>query len=575
MAGGLAGNRVRAIALNGTLGGVWLPRRWYRLLWGLPLVFAAVFFVYPLGSIFAVSLYADGQWDFSGFAEIVTSDYYRATLGFTLMQALLSTLLTIGLALPAVYVFTHYQFRGKTLLLALSALPFVLPTVVVAAALAALLGERGIVNSALMSLFALNEAPLQLERSLPFILIAHVFYNYAVALRLMTAYRAYLSARIAEAAQMLGCHGWRLYWEIELPLLRPALLASAVLVFIFTFTSFGVVLILGGLRFATLEVQIYYQALNVFNLPLAAALSLVQMALMLAMLVVYTHLQRTLRVDWQAVAQVARPPRTLLEQIGVYGNVAFMVVLLFAPLGALMVRALTVGGAGFTLEYFALLAHNARDSILFVPPQVAIWNSLFFAVCTTILALFFGILLAYLLAANTRIARILDPLFMLPLATSAVTLGFGYIIALDEPPLNLRASWVLVPLAHTLVATPFVVRSVLPILRTLPPSWREAGVVLGATPWQVWRWIELPLLSRGLIVGATFAFTVSMGEFGASLFVARPDTPTIPIVIFRLLGQPGVAQYGQALALSVLLMGVCALSFLVIERLRTVGVGEF
>jgi thiamine transport system permease protein len=164
---------------------------------------------------------------------------------------------------------------------------------------------------------------------------------------------------------------------------------------------------------------------------------------------------------------------------------------------------------------------------------------------------------------------------MLPLATSAVTLGFGYMTALDEPPLDLRASPVLIPLAHTLVAMPFVVRSVLPALRSISPSIRGAAQVLGASPWTVWRTIDLPLISRGLLVGATFAFTVSIGEFGASLFVARPDTPTIPIVIFRLLGQPGADNYGQALAMSTLLMLVCAVSFVVIERSRTLGMGEF
>jgi len=154
-------------------------------------------------------------------------------------------------------------------------------------------------------------------------------------------------------------------------------------------------------------------------------------------------------------------------------------------------------------------------------------------------------------------------------------MGFGYIIALDEPPLNLRTSPVLIVFAHTLVAMPFVVRSALPALRRISPSLQEAARVLGASSWQVWRLIDLPLISRGLIVGATFAFTVSMGEFGASLFIARPDTATMPIVIFRLLGQPGAQNYGQALAMSALLMGVSAGSFLLIERLRSAGVGEF
>jgi len=171
--------------------------------------------------------------------------------------------------------------------------------------------------------------------------------------------------------------------------------------------------------------------------------------------------------------------------------------------------------------------------------------------------------------------RLLDPIFMLPLGTSAVTLGLGYIVALDEPPLNLRTSPLLVVLAHTLVALPFVVRSVLPALRSIHPHLREAAAVLGASPWRVWREVDLPIVARAVLVGAVFAFTISMGEFGATSLIARPERPTMPVAIYRFLARPGTANYGQALAMSTLLMLVCTLGFLAIERFRVGEVGEF
>jgi thiamine transport system permease protein len=192
------------------------------------------------------------------------------------------------------------------------------------------------------------------------------------------------------------------------------------------------------------------------------------------------------------------------------------------------------------------------------------------------LSLAVGLSSAYLLAGPpTRWRAALDPLFMLPLGTSAVTLGLGYIVALDQPPLNLRASPWLLPLAHTLVAFPFVVRSLLPALRGLNPRWREAAGVLGASPGRVVREIDLPIVGRALLVGAVFAFTVSIGEFGATLLLARPNFPTMPVVIYRLLGAQGALNQGQGLALSTLLMLVCAVGFLLIERFRVSGVGEF
>ncbi|MEO8611962.1 MAG: iron ABC transporter permease [Chloroflexota bacterium] len=541
----------------------------------VPVAFLVIFFFYPLGSIFKVSLAPEGQLNLSGFAELVTSAYYRDTLWFSLWQAALSTILTLALALPGAYVFARFQFPGKTLLLSLATLPFVLPTVVVAAAFSALIGPRGVVNSALMSLFTLATPPIQLDRSLTIILIAHVFYNYAVALRMISSYWANQNPRMEEAARVLGAHGWRLWRDVQLPILRPAIIASSTLVFIFTFTSFGVVLILGGPRFATIEVEIYRQAVNLFNLPVAAALSLVQIGLMFAMMLVYTRLQKRIANESVSTAQAARAPKNRKERAFVTGNLLFIAVLLFAPLLALVIKSFS-GEAGFTTQFYQQLTINSRNSVLFVPPAQSIGNSVLFAAITTILALVLGLITAYLLSrGQSRLTNLLDPLFMLPLATSAVTLGFGFIIALDEPPLNLRASPILIPLAHTLVAMPFVVRSVLPALRAIPPSVQEAARVLGASPWRTWWRIDMPLISRGLIVGATFAFTVSMGEFGASLFVARPDTPTMPIVIFRLLGQPGALNYGQALAMSSLLMLVSAMAFILIERVRTAGVGEF
>jgi len=165
----------------------------------VPLLFLALFFFYPLFSIFDVSLRPDGGWDFSGFTQIITSAYYRETLWFTIWQATLSTALTIGLALPSAYVFTRFRFRGKSLLLSLSTLPFVLPTVVVASAFTALIGSRGVVNQWLMSLLSLATAPIQLQNTLALVLIAHVFYNYAIALRMITGYWANQSTRIEEA----------------------------------------------------------------------------------------------------------------------------------------------------------------------------------------------------------------------------------------------------------------------------------------------------------------------------------------------------------------------------------------
>ena len=549
-------------------------RRAASLLYLLPLIFLGIFFLYPLLALFDLSLRPDGALDLSAFIRLLSSDYYIGVLIFTVYQALVSTIATIALALPCAFVFARFRFPGRSLLLCLATLPFVLPTVVVALAFAVVLGDGGLLNDLLRALFSLDYSPIQLERTLTLIIIVHVFYNFAIALRIMTSYWSSIGFAAEEAARTLGANELSLWRDIRLPMIRPALLSAAVLIFIFCFTSFGVVLILGGIRFATLEVQIYYQAVSIFNLPLAAALSLVQILSMLFMLIIYTNTQRRLQVSLASGAAIARRPRTLAQRSAVFACVLLIAVLLFTPLLALLWRSLFLTGQ-LDLSGYLGLSQRSRASLLFITPLGAVFNSLRYALMSMTIALALGLIASHMINRRGRWSRFSDPLFMLPLATSAVTLGFGFIIALDEPPLNLRSSWLIIPISHTLVALPFVIRSVLPSLRAIPPTIGEAARVLGARPIvKLWT-IDAPLVSRGIVVGATFAFTVSMGEFGASLFVAQRESVTIPVVIYRLIGDPGLASYRQALAMSVILMLVCAGGFLIIERLRAAGIAEF
>ncbi len=251
--------------------------------------------------------------------------------------------------------------------------------------------------------------------------------------------------------------------------------------------------------------------------------------------------------------------RTPRQKALVYGNVAAILILIGSPLLALVARSVR-GQDGPTLAFYRALFTNRDDSLFFVPPGEAIFNSVLIALAAMMMSVVLGLIAAQVLTswerAKRRVAlsRALDALLMLPLATSAVTLGLGYIITFARPPLNLRSSILLLPIAHAVVAIPFVLRSVLPGFRGILPSLREAAAVLGADGWRVWREVDWPLVRRPLLVGALFAFTISMGEFGATVFLARPETPTMPVAIFRFLGQPGALNYGQALAMSVMLM---------------------
>jgi thiamine transport system permease protein len=564
-------------------------RQWMRVfvLWIGPLTFLGLFYFNPLISIFRVSYARAEEGLLAPIIQALSSPYVRGVVWFTIYQATLSTIFTLALGIPAAYLFARYDFRGKSLLRALTAIPFVMPTVVVAAAFNALLGARGWINLGLMGLLDLPTPPIQFTNTFTAILVAHVFYNTTIVLRMVGDFWAHLDPRLEQAAQMLGANRLQTFLVVTLPLLLPAITAAALLVFIFNFTSFGVVLILGGPRFATLEVEIYFQTVSAFNLPLAATLSILQLFFTLVLTVVYTRLANRLSrpVTLRPRRYTQRKLLTWRSRLAAGMLIAVLLTFLTTPLLALATRSfshLEAGPAGsvrtgLTLDFYRELSTNRRQTLFFVPPTTAIGYSLAYAAATVVLALGIGVPASVALSRNAESlsSRLLDPILMLPLGTSAVTLGLGFIVALNRPPFDLRASPLLVPLVHTLVAFPFVVRSLAPSLRSIRPRLRQGAAVLGASPRQVFRHIDLPLTARAIIVAATFAFTISLGEFGATALIYRPEYPTIPVAIYRFISRPGVINYGQALALSTILMVVTGAGMLAIERFRIADVGEF
>ena len=503
----------------------------------VPLAFLAVFFAWPLLAILERSLRSGDGFDLPW--DVLTQGSTLEIAWFTLWQAAVSTGITLVAGLPLAWALARFSFRGRSLVEALVLVPFVLPTVVVATAFLALL-------------------PDGVEHTVWAILLAHVFFNVAVVVRVVGAFWAGLDPRLGDAAATLGASPLERHARLTLPLLAPAVASAASIVFLFCFTSFGVIVVLGGIRYATLESEIYTQAARLFDLRAAAALALLQLAAVAVTVVVSGVLERRLGVRFARRARPARPVGR--ERVAVGVIVGLSTALLALPPLALVLRSLRVGD-GYGLDHFRSLAHETPA--LLVPPWHAVANSLLFALGAAAIALAIGIPAA---VAVARGRGGVDALVMLPLGASAAMLGFGFLLAFDDPPLDLRSSPAIVPIAQSLVAIPFVVRALAPALRASDVRLREAAAVLGASPARIRREIELPLLARPLAVAAGLAFAVALGEFGATVFVARADWPTVPVAIFRFLGRPGADNVGTAMALCVVLMGLVAATALVSER---------
>ncbi|WP_420608840.1 ABC transporter permease [Candidatus Poriferisodalis sp.] len=518
-----------------------------------PLGFLAVFFAYPV-----LTVVADGL---NSLGDLLGRSSIRGVMWFTVWQAVASTALTLAVGIPAAAALARLRPRTRRIVRAVITVPFVLPTVVVAGAFEAVFDR-----------FGLDDGILSLHHTVWAILLAHVFFNYAVVVRTVGSWWAGLDGRNADAAAVLGATPVRAFGYVTWPLLRPAVAASAAVTFLFSFTSFGVILILGGPTRATVETEIYRYAITRLDFSTAAALALCQLVAVAALVALAGVAERRRAVARRAPGRTAPRPRRGVIAV----NAAVAMVLLGVPIITLVERSFATGG-GYGVANFAALAD--RVQMLPTTALAALRHSLGFAVLATLIATGIGALASFVVvggrahaaavAGASRFRRLFDVGLTLPLGVSAVTVGLGMLLALDTPPLEFRTAWWIIPVAHALVGMPFVVRTLVPTLRSIDDRLREAASVLGASPLRTRREVDVPIASRAVAVGAAFAFAVSLGEFGATAFLPRrPDTLTAPLALFRLLGTPGETLRGQAMALAVVLMAATAASVLVIEGLR-------
>jgi thiamine transport system permease protein len=530
----------------------------------VPLAVLGVFFVLPVVGMVGRGFLPDGHLDIGGVLDVLTRPEIRRALWFTVWTSTVATATALVLGLPAAYALHRLAFPGRTALRARLVVPFVLPTVVVGVAFQLLFGSGGP-----LAFLGLDGSPVAIVAGL-------VFFNASVVIRVVGGTWESLDPRAGEAAAALGASPWRVLRDVTLPALRPAVVSAATVVFLFCATAFGIVLTLGGLRYSSVETQIYLLTTDLLDLQGAAALSVLQLLVVILLLLAAARARRTPDAAVaRSRARLRRPSRTDLPALAA---TAALLLLVVGPLATLVAESLRVDGAWSLANYRALQTPGSHQALL-VPVTDAVVNSLRIAVDATWMSLLLGLAVATLVTRRSRtrgerrLRAVLDGLFMLPLGVSAVTLGFGFLITLGRPPLELRDSPLLIPVAQALVALPLVVRVLVPVLGGIDDRLRQAAATLGASPARALLVVDLPVVWRPLLAAAGFAFACSLGEFGATSFLVRDDRPTLPVVIFRLISHPGDLNYGMALAGSVVLGGTTALVMFLVERLRVPSVG--
>jgi len=572
------------------------------------LVTLGVVFYYPVGTVLADAVLAAGRPTAGPILDVLTDPFYTGVahhlfarplgvpagivswvasglpsvsfglFGFTAYQAALSTIASVALGLPGAYLLARFEFRGRRTLQSLTMLPFVLPSIMVAVGFTAMFGRTGLLNDLLG---AVGLGPVNVLFTLPAIVVAHAFYNAPLVTRLVTTSWESVDRRQVESARAMGASPLRAFRDVVVPRILPSLLTAAVLTFVFTFMSFPIVMALGGLELATVEVWIF-DRVQALDMTEAAALATIETALSLGLTYVYlryearqrsassagrTLARKTLLSGWETLKS---PSRVALLAYGVVVTLVFV-----GPLLSLLIESITTPDGTFTTAYYEfLLAQQSSSAIGTTKPLPAIVNSLVFGAGTLLLAVPMGILVAIVATRGGRGSRVGEALLSAPLAVSGVIVGLGLLQAAVFGTVLFgyrftAAGPIAIVFAHAAAAYPFVTRNVAPALGGLDSRLRDAARSLGATRLRALLEVELPLIAAAVLAGAAFAFAISIGEFDSTVLLAEGvDSYTMPVALERYIGNRSLGpNLGPATAMGTVLLVVTGLSFVAIDRL--------
>lgn len=497
------------------------PRQFARWLALLPVAMVALFVIAPTVNIFVSTFKVESL-------DILRTTPIHRVIWFTTWQALVSTAVAITLALPVAFIIANFKFKTQRLFVGAISVPFILPSIVVGAAFLEIL-------------------PNDLHRTAFALIIAHVYFNFGFASRLIANRWIQIHPHLDEAARTLGATPFKVFATITMPLLRRSITNACLVIFTFCFTSFGIVRILGGPARSTIETEIYFRTMQLGDVSGGVVLSALQILMIVAIFYLgVIASKKTSDQTSRTIISRQKTNKTARQKALVRAIFVSTLTFVALPISAIFVKSV-VSNSRFTTHGWSSIFTDAAVA-------KSLQTSLTYALMAVVVASLLAVLGSSAIVYGGKKVRFVNAITSLPILISAVSIGLGIIITFDAKPIDWRGSQLMLPLAHALVALPLAMRMLEPVLQSIPTNLRNASSVLGANFWQTWLNIDLKIARRAIISVCAITAAVSLGEFGASSFLARRNNETLPLAISRLLSRPGETIQLQAYALSSLLI---------------------
>ncbi|QEE18039.1 ABC transporter permease [Promethearchaeum syntrophicum] len=536
--------------------------------------FLLTFFYLPIVKILNFALIQEGSFTFDIFWSTLTSSLNLNAIAFTFIQSLLTTFICMFLGFPVSFFLAKYSFKGRKLIINLLTVPFVLPSIVVLLGFIILYGEGGFINQIWINIAGV---PLiNLYGSIEGIVLAHSFYNISVIIRMMIPAWENLDPNLTEISKTLGGKNWMIFWKIMFPQIKNYLISAGLLVFTYTFNSFALVLYLGEVKFQTLEVRIFKLMRNTLDFPAGASLGILQLFFNLIIIILYIIFEKKTRAMASGKDNIYHHEKIVFlksnwkKTLGEIILIIFTILIILfsiSPMIAVFITSLTpntLGGSPFW-GYTSLLS-NDYDTLLGAPPSRLLLNTLTFAFLTTLITLIFSIGIVFILRNRLQrvnnykksvIENIISLAIILPMGTSSITLAMGLFLQLKDSAVFKNYVWILIVLAHVLISVPFATRSILSAYNRIDTDLLNIASTLGASRLRIFWKVELPMIKSGLIVAGIFSFAISLGEFGATNFLARAEYGTLSLGISKLLSSRTMQLPASMASILIIVTFIC------------------
>ena len=500
------------------------------------------------------------------FLDFLSDPWNLRVIAFSLFQAFLSALLSILVGLPGAWLLTHYNFPGQRWFRLLTYLPFILPSILVVLAMVLFFGNNGWINRGLMALLGTEEPPVQFLYSLSGILIAHIFYNFPIAMKIIGDQWERISQQYLQAARSLGVGSTRRFFGITLPLLLPSIGSAFLLIFLLCMNSFAIILVLGGgIRYTTIEVLIYQLARIELDFSAAASLAFLQGGLSLIGMAILLR-GRNRRVEQISAIKSCLPEKLRNHSLKAWFALCWIILILIFTLGPLSAIVLDSfrkfeNGEWIYTWYWYDKLFTWRENNHFLS---ALWNSLRIGLGSALISSLCGLglvsLIAYKKGGQRRFWEVLT---LFPLALSTVVFGVAWFHFYQQNLAGTLPLIYVVMAMHALLTCPYWIRVVLPTLESIPQQWHIESKMLGKTSLEYGLRILWPWLRTTFLIAFFFSFSLSLGELNSTMMIADDSVRTLPLEIY---GAISGYRFSYASAVAVILLLLSVSTFLAVER---------